>query len=237
MNFRVLTDSSPQSNNGTVRPGRLSITCLEGKNIRDRIENERIRGGSKSPYLLFKLAAGDASMELRSEARKNRGCHSGKICEVSAAKPNLCHLSYHICFEHQLGDTLETGVIQFTLRFDPPKGLAFPQDQPTMTSYELVTSEDKKEESKLQPIDERDGVFTEDDIKKAFALFDLDKNGYIGAAELRHILIFMGEHVTDEEVDMMISMLDMNGETSLLQCGIYIIIFAPITYFCVYGRR
>jgi calmodulin len=117
------------------------------------------------------------------------------------------------------------------------KGLAFPQDQPTMTSYELVTSEDKKEESKLQPIDERDGVFTEDDIKKAFALFDLDKNGYIGAAELRHILIFMGEHVTDEEVDMMISMLDMNGETSLLQCGIYIIIFAPITYFCVYGRR
>lgn len=32
-----------------------------------------------------------------------------------------------------------------------------------------------------------------------------------GAAELRHCLIFMGEHVTEQEVDMMISMLDKNA--------------------------
>ena len=90
--------------------------------------------------------------------------------------------------------------------------MAFPQDQPTMTSYVLVRSEGREEKQNGRPLNENqdDGVFTEEDIKKAFNLFDLDSNGYIGAAELRHILIFMGEHVTDEEVDMMIGMLDMN---------------------------
>ena len=45
-----------------------------------------------------------------------------------------------------------------------------------------------------------------------FDFLDLDKNGFIGAAELRHILVCMGEMVTDEEIDMMISMLDFNGD-------------------------
>ena len=30
--------------------------------------------------------------------------------------------------------------------------------------------------------------------------FDLDKNGYVGAAEIRHVLVNIGETVTDEEV-------------------------------------
>ncbi|ACI64506.1 predicted protein, partial [Thalassiosira pseudonana CCMP1335] len=55
-------------------------------------------------------------------------------------------------------------------------------------------------------------TFTDEDIRQAFNNFDLDKNGYIGAHELRHLLVFMGEHVTDEEVDGMIAMLDMNGD-------------------------
>ena len=102
-------------------------------------------------------------------------------------------------------------MLRLIASFDPPKNVAFPQDQPTMTSYVFVTPEDRGERKNVQPLDDdQDGVFTEEDIKKAFSLFDLDSNGYIGAAEVRHILIFMGEHVTDEEVDMMISMLDKN---------------------------
>lgn len=82
-----------------------------------------------------------------------------------------------------------------------------------MTSYSYTRPEDidKEEEKEVQTIEEDDdGVYTEEDIKKAFHCFDLDKNGYIGASELRHLLIFMGEHVTFEEVDMMINMLDVN---------------------------
>jgi calmodulin len=116
----------------------------------------------------------------------------------------------------KLGDELDVGVLRLTATFDPPRGVAFPQDQPTMTSYIYVRPEDRGQDNKEeQPIEvDQDGVFTEDDIKKAFNLFDLDKNEYIGAAELRHTLIFMGEHVTDEEVDMMISMLDQNVSES-----------------------
>ncbi len=54
--------------------------------------------------------------------------------------------------------------------------------------------------------------FSDEEIRSTFDFLDLDKNGYIGASELRHVLINMGELITDEEVDTMISMLDLNGD-------------------------
>jgi len=42
--------------------------------------------------------------------------------------------------------------------------------------------------------------FTDEEILTAFRAFDLDKNNYVGAAEIRHILVNIGEKVTDEEV-------------------------------------
>ena len=50
--------------------------------------------------------------------------------------------------------------------------------------------------------------FTDQEIEDAFAFIDLDRNRFLGAAELRHILICMGELITDEEVDEMIRMCD-----------------------------
>jgi hypothetical protein len=40
----------------------------------------------------------------------------------------------------------------------------------------------------------------------------LDHNNYIGAAEIRHVLINIGESPTDEEVDEMIRMVDVDGD-------------------------
>jgi hypothetical protein len=42
--------------------------------------------------------------------------------------------------------------------------------------------------------------FTEKEIIEAFRSFDLDKNNYVGAAEIRHVLLNIGERPTDEEV-------------------------------------
>ena len=42
--------------------------------------------------------------------------------------------------------------------------------------------------------------FADKEILDAFRSFDLDKNNYVGAAELRHVLVNIGERVTDEEV-------------------------------------
>ncbi len=56
------------------------------------------------------------------------------------------------------------------------------------------------------------GRFTDDEILEAFRAFDLDKNNFVGAAEIRHVLINIGEQVTDEEVDEMIRMVDSDGD-------------------------
>ena len=42
-------------------------------------------------------------------------------------------------------------------------------------------------------------------------VFDKDGNGFISAAELRHVMTNLGEKLTDEEVDEMIREADVDG--------------------------
>jgi calmodulin len=55
---------------------------------------------------------------------------------------------------------------------------------------------------------------TDDDeeICEAFRVFDKDGNGFISAAELRHVMTNLGEKLTDEEVDDMIREADIDGD-------------------------
>ncbi|EPQ03106.1 Calmodulin [Myotis brandtii] len=48
--------------------------------------------------------------------------------------------------------------------------------------------------------------------REAFRVFDKDGNGYISAAELRHVMTNLGEKLTDEEVDEMIREADIDGD-------------------------
>ena len=107
---------------------------------------------------------------------------------------------------------MDGGKIQLVLSFEAPEGVAFPRDQTTVTSYVLGQRDTITKHRKTVPDEIDDGTFSDEAVRKAFDFFDLDKNGYLGVAELRHILIMMGEHVSDEEVDLMISMLDLNGD-------------------------
>lgn len=43
---------------------------------------------------------------------------------------------------------------------------------------------------------------SEEELKEAFRVFDKDGNGFISAAELRHIMTNLGEKLTDEEVQL-----------------------------------
>eukprot|EP00949_MAST-11_sp_MAST-11-sp1_P004691 g4691.t1 len=53
---------------------------------------------------------------------------------------------------------------------------------------------------------------SEEEIMEAFKVFDKDGNGFISAAELRHIMTNLGEKLTDEEVDEMIREADIDGD-------------------------
>lgn len=52
-----------------------------------------------------------------------------------------------------------------------------------------------------------------------------DGNGYISAAELRHVMTNLGEKLTDEEVDEMIREADIDGDGQVNYEGIF-------TYYC-----
>jgi len=53
---------------------------------------------------------------------------------------------------------------------------------------------------------------TEEELIEAFKVFDRDGNGFISAAELRHLMTNLGEKLTDEEVDEMIREADVDGD-------------------------
>ena len=53
---------------------------------------------------------------------------------------------------------------------------------------------------------------SEEELREAFGAFDRDGNGYISAAELRHVMTNLGEKLTDEEVDEMIREADFDGD-------------------------
>ena len=52
----------------------------------------------------------------------------------------------------------------------------------------------------------------EDELREALRVFDQDQNGFISAAELRHVMTNLGEKLTDEEVDEMIREADVDGD-------------------------
>lgn len=131
------------------------------------------------------------------------------------------------------GGVRECGDVNLCLIFVGPQAIAYPQYRPGIDSFDDAlrktdpASQDKgkdllkakEDESKLvQDIlkhveaDSRKPEFTDEEIINAFKFIDLDKNNFIGAAEIRHILVCMGELITDEEIDMMIGMVDLDGD-------------------------
>ncbi|XP_034662746.1 calmodulin-related protein 97A-like [Drosophila subobscura] len=53
---------------------------------------------------------------------------------------------------------------------------------------------------------------TEEEMREAFKIFDRDLDGFISPAELRFVMINLGEKVTDEEIDEMIREADFDGD-------------------------
>lgn len=53
---------------------------------------------------------------------------------------------------------------------------------------------------------------TEEEMREAFKIFDRSGNGFITAKELKHGMVFMGERLSDEEVEEMMREADSDGD-------------------------
>mmetsp|Transcript_25021 Transcript_25021/g.36943 ORF Transcript_25021/g.36943 Transcript_25021/m.36943 type:complete len:667 (-) Transcript_25021:263-2263(-) len=108
------------------------------------------------------------------------------------------------------------GRVTIAARFERPKGPGVSSEVDDGATEALDKAKQQAVAASVPGMGEapRDpnGRFTDDEILEAFKAFDLDKNNFIGAAEIRHILINIGEQVTDEEVDEMIRMVDKDGD-------------------------
>ncbi|KAK7245425.1 hypothetical protein RIF29_40271 [Crotalaria pallida] len=51
-----------------------------------------------------------------------------------------------------------------------------------------------------------------EELKEAFKVFDRDQDGYISANELKHVMMNLGERLTDEEAEQMIREADLDGD-------------------------
>lgn len=60
---------------------------------------------------------------------------------------------------------------------------------------------------------------SDEEIKTTFRVFDSDGNGYISAAELRHVMSTLGEKLTDAEIDEMILEADTDGDGQVNYSG------------------
>ncbi|XP_061946199.1 calmodulin-2/4-like [Populus nigra] len=52
----------------------------------------------------------------------------------------------------------------------------------------------------------------DDELKEAFKVFDKDQDGYISPNELRHVMINLGEQLTDKELELMIQVANLDGD-------------------------
>ena len=53
---------------------------------------------------------------------------------------------------------------------------------------------------------------SEEEMFDAFRVFDSNGNGYISAADLRHVMTNLGETITDNEIDNIIAEIDIDGD-------------------------
>ncbi|DBA04666.1 TPA: hypothetical protein N0F65_012249 [Lagenidium giganteum] len=141
----------------------------------------------------------------------------------------------------KFGNKDPAGQLHLEMSFEGPPGVAYPQHQVGMdrftdkerrmkdgamvvrqpTAEEMSASSGGTGAKKVSQVSdatktkqrvENESEFTEEEILGSFKFIDLDKNTFIGASELRHLLICMGELITDEEVDDMIKLCDQDGD-------------------------
>ncbi len=183
----------------------------------------------------------DIVNQYEMELRVQIGNTSGDANLVGKNKVSLLPYFQKGCIEEWIkiynnkrdwGERSDMGEVLLSIDFTGPKGIFYPQRQDMIDSFDErerisfqemrlqkkssgAFEKDRADKMRENEVDARYGVsdeFTDKEIFDAFRFIDLDKNMFIGSAEIRHILVCMGELVTDEEINEMVSMVDLDGD-------------------------
>ena len=60
----------------------------------------------------------------------------------------------------------------------------------------------------------------DEELSEAFRVMDKDGDGFIGADELKQVMLVLGESLTDKEIDEMIRQVDADGDGQVNYDGI-----------------
>eukprot|EP00347_Sterkiella_histriomuscorum_P010183 403377288 len=128
---------------------------------------------------------------------------------------NMMPPSQYMTSMNNLGGTSQAGFGQFMLNQLQNLAEQSKIDKPlnkdkVNQKIKVANAADGGQNGMMQMLDKQ--PFNDDEIKEAFFTFDMNGNGYIGVQEIRFVLDALGEDVTDEEIDEMVRMLDIDGD-------------------------
>ena len=199
-----------------------SCTTFARKNDQDVIHwKEELKMYAVDQY---KLIVECLHVVSKHEPRKDQPLEligNGELSLLPAYKLGRVDTWLDLEFKNDFGSVIDAGQICLSLTFKAADGIAYPQRQVSMVSFDErqrvydeglaltdntlhekeINSRSPKTKDKTSS-DDRDLTYSDDEIKAAFRFLDLDKNGYIGITELKHVLKCIGEEVEDDVVDM-----------------------------------
>jgi len=198
--------------------GKLVVTLIKGINLK---AGQGVFGRA-DPYAKIKLGAQGFSTKAHKNGGKNPEWKEQFEFEITTEREmEIEIMDKEVIGEDKLMGLARTGILDWVAKgtyegaievYDKLHHHAgqlaisasfyrhgtYPQ---RMQQLEKATTQDATSRKKQNKDGNAQGEeFTENEIIAAFRSFDLDKNNYVGAAEIRHVLLNIGERPTDEEV-------------------------------------
>lgn len=230
--------------------GKLTIKCLRGVDFK----NGQLMSGKANPYCVLRIGSQEFQTKPEPGGGKNPTWNEEFVFDIANEREiemevmdkqqlghdrfmGRCRISItewiangrfegDLDVEDKAGKP--AGRVTVSVKFERPNLVVNASVKNALNQQSVSVAATKATEVVALPgtnaPKETQTKFSDDEILEAFKAFDLDQNNYVGAAEIRHVLINIGEQVTDEEVDEMIRMIDTDGDGQVSFVEFYVMV-------------
>jgi hypothetical protein len=191
--------------------GKLAVSIVRGKSLKAG----QGTFGRANPFVKIRIGSTEVVTEVHPEGGKNPIWNKDFEFEITTEKEmDIEVLNKEPVAGNKFMGKASVNILDWIAlsKFD---GSIEILDRSGGVAGELVVNAQFYKEGEEVPVKANNSIrgkggatqeFSDEEILNAFRSFDLDKNNYVGAAELRHVLVNIGEKVTDEEVSNTCSM-------------------------------